>query len=170
METNKLFNQKCFKKPIPTDIISIPQLDFLSRALIREIISMARNVPETEVFWHGNKMFSVDLDHGQMILRINNIAECLGISSDMIKKRLKIINEIYTELEFEGKPFGTIVTVKDYDSLIKMVDVSETKTKTKQYRNQNESSTSNKTVKTDKSDDIYKNYSDKGTKPTFSLG
>jgi len=165
----KLFNPNCFKKPIPTDIINIPQLDFLSRALIREIISMARTVPETEVFWHGNKMFSVDLGHGQMILRVSNIAESLGISSDKVKKRLETINEIYTELEFQGEPFGTIVTVKDYDSLSKMIGVSETKTETKQYRTKNEPSTSNKTVKTDKSDDIYKDYSDKKVKPTFSF-
>jgi hypothetical protein len=166
---DRLFNPKCYKKPIPTDMINITQLDFLGRALIREIISMARTVPETEVFWHGNKMFSVDLDHGQMILRVSNIAESLGISSDKVKKRLEIINEIYIELEFQGEPFGTIITVKDYDSLIKMVDVSETKNKTKQYRNQNESSTSNKIDKTDKSDDIYKDYSDKKVKPTFSF-
>lgn len=170
MKTSKLFNPNCFKKPIPTDMINISQLDFLSRALTREIISMARTVPEKEVFWHGNKMFSIDLDRGQMILRINNIAESLGISSDMVKKRLKTINEIYTEMEFEGKPFGTIVTVKDYDSLVKMVDISETKTKTKQYRNQNEPSTSNKTVKTVETDDIYKDYLNKDIKPTFSLG
>ena len=166
---DKLFNPHCFKKPIPTDIINIPQLDFLSRALIREILSMCRNEPDIEVFWHGNKRFAVSLNRGQMILKVRNIAECFGISSDMIKKRLKIINEIYTEMSFEGKPYGTIVTAKDYNSLIKMVDVSETKTKTKQYRNQNEASTSNKIVKTVETDDIYKEYSCKDTEPTFSL-
>ena len=121
---------------------------------------MARTVPEKEVFWHGNKMFSVDLDHGQMILRINDIAKELRVSSDMIKKRLKIINEIYTELEFEGRPFGTIVTVKDYDALTKMVNVAGMKTQTKQYRNKNEALTSNKTVKTVETN-MYENYSNK---------
>ena len=157
---DKLFNPYCFKKPIPTDIINIPQLDFLSRALIREILSMCRNEPDIEVFWHGNKRFSVPLIRGQMILRNNNIAKEIKVSSDFVKKRLKILNEIYSEMEFEGKPFGTIVTVKDYDLLTKMSGVSETKNKMKQYRNQNESSTSNKTDKTVKTS-IYKNYSNK---------
>jgi hypothetical protein len=157
MEINKLFNPNCFKKPIPTDIINIPQLDFLSRALIREIISMCRNEPDIEVFWHGNKKFSVLLNRGQMILRVSSITKELGISSDFIKKRLKIVNEIYTEMKFEGKPFGTIVTVKDYGSLIKMVNVSESKTKSEQKRSQNEALTSNKTDKTDKNNIYRKN-------------
>lgn len=166
---DRLFNPYCFKKPIPTDMVNIQQLDFLSRSLIREILSMCRNDLSTEVFWHGNKRFSVPLDRGQMILRINDIAKGFRISSDMIKKRLRIINEIYTEMNFEGRPFGTIVTVKDYDLLTKMGNVSETKNKTKQYRNQNKAFTSNKTVKTVETDNIYKEYFDKKTKPTFSL-
>ncbi|MDD4135847.1 MAG: hypothetical protein PHN66_02125 [Candidatus Shapirobacteria bacterium] len=156
---NKIFNPYCYKKPIPTDIIGIPQLDFLSRALIREIISMCRNEPNVEVFWHGNKQFSVNLERGQMILRIKNITKELHLSSNLIKKRLKMITEIYTEMKFEGKPFGTIVTVKDYDSLVKMVSISESKSEPKENRKQNECSTSNKTVETDKNNIYRKNFS-----------
>lgn len=157
----KLFYPYCYKKPIPTDINSISQLDFLSRALLREMLSMCRNEPGTEVFIHGNKQFSIDLNRGQMILKIKKIANELGISSTKIRERLNIINKIYTDVIIEGRPFGSIITLKDYDSLIKMEVDPNSKNTSKQYRNNNESATNNKKDNTDKNNNKYsKNLSE----------
>lgn len=156
---DKMFNPLCYKKPTPTDIINITQLDFLSRSLFREILAMCRTKPDMEVFWHGNKQFSVNLEKGQMILKIRNIADQLKISTDMINKRLKLLNEIYTEIYIQGMPYGSIITLKDYDALIKMNEIPVTKSATKQFRNNNEAFTSNKSVKTNKSDIYKENFS-----------
>ena len=175
-----MINPHCYKKPTPTDIISIPQFDFLSRSLFREVFSMCRNEPGTEMFWHGNKQFTIDLTRGQMILKIDKIARELGVSKTKISERLKTINKIYTEMIIEGRPFGCVVTLKDYDSLIKMESVSDSKSLSKQKRRYNESATSNKIVKTDNT--VYINKKNSSNKvdplerlidrctPSFSLG
>lgn len=156
-----MFNPYCYKKPTPTDLINIPRLDFLSRSLFREIFSMCRNDPETTVFWHGNKQFTVDLNRGQMILRVDSIANELGVSQSKIRQRLKTINKIYTEMLVEGRPFGSVVTLKDYDTLIDMKSKTESENLSKKQRKYNESVTSNKTVNTDNTVNIYKKNSSK---------
>jgi hypothetical protein len=176
----RVFNPYCYKKPTPTDVININRLDFLSRALFREILAMCRNEPELDVFISGNKQFSVNLERGQTILKVGKIAKELGISPDKINNRLKIINEIYTEIDIQGMPYGSIVTLKDYDSLIKMIGLPTTETSTNLIPSSYETVTSNKNVNTDKNVNIYKKNSSKEKQslqalteqfnPSFPLG
>lgn len=164
-----MMNPSCYKKPTPTDIIYVSELDFLSRALFREVFTMCRNESGTEVFWHGNKQFTVSLYRGQMILRVANIAKELGISKSKVSQRLNTINKVYTEMLIEGRPFGSVITLKDYDSLIEMKSKSEPDSQSKNQRKYAESATSNNSVKSDKTVYINKKNSSNKVDPLERL-
>jgi hypothetical protein len=94
-----------------------------------------------------------------MILRVSHIADELGMSKSKVRERLNTISKIYTEVLVEGRPFGSVVTLKDYDSLIEMKSKKESESPSKNQRKYNGSATSNKSGKSVNTVNIYKKNS-----------
>ena len=116
-------NPNCWRVPIPTDILT-SGLDIFSQMLYIYILVKCTNKPYTYVWMHGNKRVSVKLDRGQCLLNVSEIERMLNLPQRTVKRCIKLINESTNELQIESKPYCTIVTVKNYDEVIKMPNES----------------------------------------------
>ncbi len=124
-----------WKVPTPTGINTNESLTALERAIYREILSLCRNEPGVYNFKMGGRFWSVSLQRGQCVFKKKQFADELGVSIGRITRGIAILNKTETPMETEARPFGMIVTMKEYDSIIKM----ETSTKTEAIYNENRS-------------------------------
>jgi len=124
-----------WKVPTPTGINTNESLTALERAIYREILSLCRNEPGVYNFKMGGRYWSVPLQRGQCVFKKKQFADELGVSIGRITRGIAILNKTETPMETEARPFGMIVTMKEYDSIIKM----ETPTKTEAIYNENRS-------------------------------
>lgn len=120
-----------WKQPTPTDINGFDNLTFLERAMFREIIAYCRNESGLEQFTHAGKHYAVELKRGQCIIKVAKIAGDLKIDHKRVRRSIEIISKWYTELESKAMPFGLIVTVKDYNTLVRMESKVESQRKVK---------------------------------------
>lgn len=145
-----------WKQPTPTDIRENENVDLLSRMIFFDILNGCQNQTYHKVYYHGNKRIDLELERGQYLFVISRYQRELKVPRKRIEKSLEIISKWYTELLIENKPFGLIITVKDYDSLTKMTNEKGNEMKTKLKRNENEVKSNNKSNKSDKSENISK--------------
>jgi hypothetical protein len=155
-----------WKQPIPTDIRQNTSIDILSRMLFYEILSGCQNSDYHIVYYHGNKRIDLELKRGQFLFVVTKYANELKIDRRIIEKCLKVINEWYTELLIERKAFGLVITIKDYDEIVKMQNEMSNEmsneSKSKVNRMQIESKSKNKSDKIVESDKSIKETIPKG--------
>jgi len=137
----------CWKQPTPTDIRYNENIDVFTRSVFYEFWPMVRREPGIENFWHGNRYFSIELQAGQCIFKYTKFADEMKNSNERVKKSLEILSNYYTELEFEAKPFGLVITVKDWEELIKFEPELKSEAKVRQKRGKSEANTSKENVK-----------------------
>lgn len=156
-----------WKQPTPTDIRHNENVDLLSRLLFFDILNGCQNKPYHKIYYHGNKRIDLELKRGQYLFVVSRYARDLGISRRNIEKSLRIVSKWYTELHIERKPFGLIVTVKDYDELTKMHNEMQIKRKTNVKRTLNERKSNNKSDKSGKSEESDKETSNDEDKKSY---
>lgn len=108
-----------WKQPITTESLEWPTMD---RVVFCEIMLRARNEPEdVKPFWHGNKHYTEEhLERGQCIFVTARFANELNVQVNNVRKALNRLIKKEVIMELNRKPYGFIVTVKDYDEQIKM--------------------------------------------------
>lgn len=136
----------CWKQPTPTDIRYNENIDVFTRSVFYEFWPMVRREPGIENFWHGNRYFSIELQAGQCVFKYTKFADEMKNSNERVKKSLEILSNYYTELEFEAKPFGLVITVKDWEELIKFEPELKSEAKVRQKRGKSEANTSKENV------------------------
>jgi uncharacterized phage protein (TIGR02220 family) len=109
-----------WKQPTPTDINFNRNLTFLERAIFREILSFCQNESYLCQFIQAGKRYAVQLERGQMILKVSEVARDLKIDPKRVRQSVTIISKWYSGLEIKAMPYGLIITVKDYDTLVEM--------------------------------------------------
>ena len=123
-----------WKQPTPTDIRLNENVDLLSRMLFFDILNGCQNKPYHKVYYHGNKRIDLELQRGQYLFIVSKYADAIHTSRKLIKKCLEIISKWYTELLIETKAFGLIITIKDYDEIVKMHNETNNESTTKAQR------------------------------------
>lgn len=144
-------NEKAYygwRQPTPTTIRS-SDIDLLGQLLFLYIVNQTRNEDGFVSFWHGNKSYEIELKRGQSIFAIGRIERELKIGRKRIERSLNALKR-YTEMELEAKPFGTIVTMKDWDNITKMELEKQFNSNSIATREQFNSNTSKESVKNDK--------------------
>jgi len=118
----------------------------LEKMLIAYIILEVRREPTTIIHWHGNKKYTIDLDRGQCFLSMSEMARDLGSTTKKICKTLRYIEKKYGNMKCEGNAKGFIISVLEYNEVVKM----EYEGNTKEIRKKNEGNSlyNDKTVKT----------------------
>lgn len=114
------FKSYGFKRPTPVDIQYNSSFNALDRAVFREILALCDNKDRPLDFWHGNKHYTIELKKGQCIFRVQPFSEEMGIVHKRVRKSIEKLKKWYTELETEAKPYGVLVSLKDYDNIVKM--------------------------------------------------
>ena len=116
-----------YKQPIETSVFRNEKMTGLAQYLFTWIMIHARNTPESMFISHGGKTYQVDLNRGQCILKIAMISnqwksDGIKIGRTKINTTLKILKEVLrqneADLNIEGKPYGHIITVINYDNLV----------------------------------------------------
>lgn len=140
-----------WKQPTPTDINGIEELTFLERAMFREILSLCQNKDTLLQFIHADRHYSVEMERGQCIVKVVKIAAELKIDPKRVRKSIGIISKWYSRMESRAMPYGLIVTVKDYDNLVKMESGMESSGRVEgEWKDSRRRA--NKSVETDKTD------------------
>lgn len=111
--------ENSWKQPIPTAIHSLFSDDALARAILFEILTLCTNEDRKYEFWSGNKHFKVSLKRGQCIFKVARYAKQMKMDRRKIDRA---IVRIKARINFTVKrePFGLVITVKNYNSLVKM--------------------------------------------------
>lgn len=138
----KYMTNNYWKQPTPTDIRYNENINEITRAVFYEFWSMVRREDGIVSFWHGNKFFTIELKRGQCIFKYTSWAKGMELDNRKVRKSLEILSKWYTELQIEARPFGLIITVKDYENLVKMQTETESKRKPNVNRTQIERNTS----------------------------
>lgn len=112
-----------WKQPTPTDINFVRNLTAVERSVFREILSLCQNDSYLCHFDHAGRHYSIELKRGQCIFKVANFADDFGIHRKKIHRSLKNIEKWYTRMDIRGMPYGTVVTLLNYDEIVKM-DIS----------------------------------------------
>lgn len=119
-EKDKMEDHSGWKQPIPTDLNNHPNLGFLERSMMREILCLCQNQTYLARFQHANRWHEIELRRGQCIIKVQKIAENLEINHKRVRRSISILSKWYTPLDTRAMSFGLIITVKNYDELTKM--------------------------------------------------
>lgn len=117
-----------WKVPIYADTVDHTYMGIIEEGLMSIIWKRARRTPSVEAFWSGNKKFVVSLSVGQMILKISDISKQSEVSRFKLHKALdnlklflksektysSVKGSVEVSLDFEPKPYGLLVSVKNY--------------------------------------------------------
>ncbi len=109
-----------WKVPTPVEINNEQSLTFLDRAVFREILSLCKNRDKLLRFMHNEKHCSIKLKKGQCIFKVSKVADELEIGRKRVRRSIDIISDWYSPMDSEATPFGLLLTLKDYDKIIKM--------------------------------------------------
>ena len=142
---------KQWKQPTPTDIRNNENIDLLTRLIFLDILNGCQNEDYLLIYFHGNKRVTIPLKRGQYFFQVKKYADAIECDRRKIEKSLEIISNWYTEMQIERTPFGLIITIKDYDSLIRMHNEThnECTTNAQRMHTQNKSDKSNKNISKD---------------------
>jgi len=141
---------KSWKQPTPTDIQYDNRFTALGRAIFREILALCQNSDTVINFIQGNKHYSVELKRGQCIFKVSKFAKELKIDRKLVSRNLENLSKWYSQMDIQGMPYGCIVTVSSYDSIVSMDSQKDNQWTMKGQSVDNER-TSNKSVKSVKS-------------------
>lgn len=116
-----------WKSPITTESLT---WNTATRVVFCEIMLHVRNtdtdqLPDEEKvgYWHGNKYLPyeyVKLNRGQCVFSVDRFARDLGVNPRKIKMQIEKLIEMQIIKQIERKSFGFVVTMNNYDELIKM--------------------------------------------------
>ena len=163
---------KHWKQPVDTDIINNEAFDTFDCSVWYHIIMQCRNeAGALPPFFSGNKKFEIELERGQMVFRIRQFARDHIVDRKKVRKSIDKLSKWYHKMDHETKPYGLIITVLNYDEIIKMDHKKDTVGTMKEPQENNEGSTSNKSVKNNKNEKNEKKEREKKTSltPTLSL-
>ena len=147
-----------WKQPIDTNIFKNENLDCIDHSVWFQIIGRCRNEDGLVRFTHAGRSYEVELKRGQCIFKVDKFAKCFGIDWKKVRRSVKILSKWYSEMESKAMPFGLIVTVKDYDNLVKMENGMENKGRIEGEKKENRRR-ANKSVKSVESDKSVKSIS-----------
>jgi hypothetical protein len=159
-----------WKQPVPTDIRENKEIDTLSRLLFYEVITSCRNTDGIERIFHGNKVIYKDMKRGQCLLKIGEIAEDLKLPRKRIEKSLEIVSKSYNEMQLEPLPFGTIITVKNYDDVVNMKLEKQLEVNSNEIRNEFELNASYKSDRVEERKTVENVSKDTQETPAVSYG
>jgi len=153
-----------WKQPITTECL---EMDTVTRLVFFEILIHARNEDmkyPMEII-HGNKRMSICLKRGESIFKSSELKK-IGISRASIERSIRILsgelhsingvngnqdekNDIQSafKMTFIRKPFGFIVSIQNYDELIKMTFNNLENTHSSDIQSAFNQHTNNKSVK-----------------------
>jgi hypothetical protein len=146
-------NNNCWKQPIPTNLNNVFGEDQLCRLIYIELLLRARNTDTpTEI---GNMI--VFLKRGQAVCGEVELGRLFNRNRKTIKKALNVLNRIYNRTDNTTTTRGTIVTIRNYDEVVKMDNRTDNRTDSRgtaegQPRDTNKSVKSVKSVKSDEGD------------------
>lgn len=144
-----------WKQPISTEIFERDEFDSFDRGVWFEIIGRCRNEDGAiKPFWHGNKKIRLVLKKGQMLFRVSQYAKEQQVDRKRVRKSIDLLSKWYHEMDSEAKPYGLIVSLKNYDDLIKMDNEKDNERTMKGQRKNNERTNNNKSDKNDKNEKI----------------
>ena len=109
-----------WKQPTPTDINYKEELTAVERAIFREILSLCQNKDTLINFIQAKKQYSVELKRGQCIFKIQSFAKDFEIDRKRIRRGVDIVSKWYSQLDIKAMPYGLVITVINYDEIIKM--------------------------------------------------
>jgi hypothetical protein len=146
-------NPNCWRVPTPTDINNIQEFTALERAIFREILALCQSKDTLIHFIHNDRHYQVELKRGQCIFRVSAFAKDLNLNRQKVRGSLSIISKWYSQLDIQGMPYGLVITVKNYDEIIKMnnQDNNQVTIKEQSSNNQGTPNKNGKSVESDKS-------------------
>jgi len=108
-----------YRQPITTEVNN---WDLLSRMLFCELMLHAVNKKDGDKFsfWHGNKYHQVSLERGQSIIAVDRFARELKINATRVHICLNQLIKKGIKLQIKRMPFGLVVTIQNYNELVKM--------------------------------------------------
>ena len=110
----------CWKQPTPTDINHMQEFDALDRAIFREILSLCQNKNTVINFIQSDKHYSVELNRGQCIFKVSKFAKEMKIDPKRVRKNIEKLSKWYSQMDSKAMPFGLVITMINYDDLVKM--------------------------------------------------
>lgn len=154
-----MFNENCWRQPVPTDILSSESFDNFDIAVFTHImIHLRRGDTLCPPFYHGNRKFEdVALKRGQMIFKVSHFAKDLKVDRKRVKKSIEKLSKWYSGMDIEKKPYGLIVTCLEVDQIFKMDSEMHNESTMRAQREHSERTASKKTVKTVKTVETVKN-------------
>ena len=115
---------RCWKQPIPTDLDSVFGRDYVSRHIYIDCLLHARNEPGT-VSLNGEVIL---LQRGQSFITVSNLADSLNRNRKTIRSHIKLLNETYNRMDTTAHRYGFVVTIRNYDEVIKMDSRTDSRT------------------------------------------
>jgi hypothetical protein len=114
-----------WKQPTPTDIQHDDRFTALDRAVFREILALCQNKDTLVQFIHNERHYAVELKRGQCIFRVSSYAKSMGSRNGVfdpkrVSRSIKNLSKWYSQMDSQGMPYGLVITVKNYDSLVSM--------------------------------------------------
>lgn len=115
-----LFIFMAYKIPIDANIIFHPDLDMLDHTIWLNILLRCQREKTVKQFKGGNKIYEIALEQGQAVISVAKFAEELRINRKTVIKKVEKISVNYEKVELQRKPYGLLISVKNYLSIIKM--------------------------------------------------
>ena len=105
-----------WKQPIPTNLNQVFGENYLAKHLYIELLLRARNSDEEKEF--AKRLHF--LKKGQCVCGYRELAKEFGVDHKTIQKNLKKLENVYCKLELKSTNKGTVVTILNYEEVIKM--------------------------------------------------
>lgn len=109
---------RIWKQPIPTNLNTIFGKSFLSKHIYIELLLRSRNSNERpEEKFAGKFHF---LQRSQCVCGYKELANEFGVDHKTVCKALKKLQNVYHRVELKTTNKGTVVTITNYDDVVKM--------------------------------------------------
>lgn len=109
-----------WKQATPTDGQTNPNLREGDWMIFCYIWNFVRKEDGVVHFTQAGRHYSVKLKRGQCIFKVRTIADFFKVDWKFVRRSVDFLSKWYTPMEIQGKPYGLLLTFKDYDNLIKM--------------------------------------------------
>ena len=110
----------CRKQPTPTDILENPSLTEMDKLVFFYIRPRVRNSDWVITFTHAKKEYVVNMKRWQCIFKASAFSELVNKDVKYFRKSLQRINDFYSKVDIEQKPYWYLISRLYYDDLTRM--------------------------------------------------
>lgn len=110
----------CRKQPTPTDILDSPNLTEMDKLVFLYIRPRVRNTDWVVTFTHAKKEYVVSMKRWQCIFKASAFSELVNKDVKYFRKSLQRINDFYSKMDIEQKPYWYLISRLWYDELTVM--------------------------------------------------